>query len=62
MSLRTARSATPESIQRLAKTNLEKALRIKTLEAYINGLMDAMKPLLDEWQKLKKEVVNEKEN
>lgn len=53
MSLRDAKSATIEAVQNLAETNLEQATRIKILEALIQGLMDAQKPLLDEWIKLK---------
>lgn len=53
MSLRTAKDATPEAVQKLAEMNLDQAVRIKTLEGMIQGLMDAMKPLLDEWQRIK---------
>lgn len=53
MALRSAKDATPEAIQQLAETNLAQAIRIKQLEAMIHGLIDAMKPLLDEWSRLK---------
>lgn len=52
MSLRNSKTATPEAIQNLAETNLEQAIRIRALEGMIRGLMDAMKPLLDEWKSM----------
>lgn len=54
MSLRNAKYATPEAIQALAEQNLVMAVRIKSLEGMIRGLMDAMRPLLDEWEELTK--------
>lgn len=56
MALRDSSTATPEAIQSLAERNLEMAVRIKTLEGMIQGLMDAMKPLLDEWTRLQDEA------
>jgi hypothetical protein len=61
MALRTAETATVESIQRNAEMVMVQAIRIKTLEGMIRGLMDAMKPLLDEWQTLTKEPTEPKE-
>jgi len=52
MSLRTPETATVESIKSNAETVVLQAVRIKQLEAMIKGLMEAMKPLLDEWEKL----------
>ena len=60
MSLRTAKDATPKAVQALANDNIVMAVRIKQLEAMISGLMEAMKPLLEEWRRLKpKESTNE---
>lgn len=36
----------------LAETNLVQAIRIRALEGMIRRLMDAMKPLLDEWHSI----------
>lgn len=66
MSLRDAKHATAESIQRnaervleLSKENEELRLKLKQsdrkleLESLIKGHMEAMRPLLDEWSALK---------
>lgn len=62
MALRNASTATPEAIQQLAEDNLAKSIKIKQLEAMIDGLMTAMKPLLDEWSKLKANAPRAKES
>lgn len=60
MSLRGPKHTTPEAIQELAEHNLSQAVRIKCLEGMIRGLMDAMKPFLDEWQKLTSGASNDR--
>jgi hypothetical protein len=51
--LRSAKNASPESIQRNAETVLVQAIRIRNLEAMISGMTEAMRPMLEEWKKLK---------
>jgi hypothetical protein len=52
-SARSAKDATTEAVQSLAETNLIQAIRIRNLEAMISGMTEAMRPMLEEWQKLK---------
>ena len=61
MSIRTAKDSTPESIQRLAETNLEYSERIMQLEHMILGLWEGMKPLFDEIAEIKKSQINQSE-
>ena len=51
--MRSAETATPEAVRNLAQMNLDQSVRIAQLEAMIEGLMEALKPLLEEWKNIK---------
>lgn len=52
LTAKSAKDCSPERAQELAEEVLTKTIRIKTL-ALISGLIEAQRPLLDEWTKLK---------
>ena len=59
MALRSSKDISPEAAEKLAKMNMGQSIRIQQLEAMIKGLIEAQKPLLEEWSKLNKERAEE---